>query len=608
MRLSIPRSRIGASVALFGVCAAALQLMSISPAQAHAIVERTEPRADEVVAASPEYVRMFFSEPVEIAFGAIRVYDTNATRVDTGDTEYLPGRLDAIEVRLDGELPRGTYTVTWRIISADSHPISEAFVWHVGSPGTHPQGIADELLRGGAKAGRLGGALFGVVRWVYFAALLAFMGALLFIALIWLRVNDAAVTKHREMHVRFGARWRLIVMWSWALLLAATAVSVVLQGGVAGGVSLADAASPGIVSEVLATRFGQVALVKLALLAASGALYAIVTRYKDVGVVSSRLVERPSVGSAGLQAAVPKWIFTAGAILIGGLAITPGLQGHAGTAPPVAVSLTADGLHLLALAAWIGGLVLLVGAAWPATRSLTNGDRVAALAPVVARFSNVAVVAVGVVVVTGTYQAFVEIGALGALTSTSYGWTFLAKMAVFLPLLGLGAVNNRRTKRSLERVVARGDAAHAPLGKLRRLVVAETMLAALVLAVTAGLVNLPPPGPAAATEGPLITDVRLGGANLEVLVDPNRVGANEVHLTATTPSGKPLAIKQMDVLFSLPSEELGPLEAKAHRLSPGHFVVHGNQLSVPGRWTLEVVARTDRFTEERATVEVTVDR
>lgn len=586
MKSFFPRSRLVAGVLLFAICVAALLLMNVPPARAHAIVERTEPRADQVVATSPERVRVFFSEPVEVAFGAIRVYDTNGRRVDTGETEHLPGRPDAIEVGLQAGLPRGTYTVTWRVVSADSHPVSEAFVWHLGKPGPNPLGIADELLSGGG-AGRLGGVLLGVTRWASFGALLVLMGAVLFLALVWSR----APAEYPGVQERFRARWRRTAVVSWSILLLATLASMPLQAAVAGGLPLDDALSPGILGEVLATRFGRVALAKLALLGAAAPL-----------ALTGRLETRQS-GSR-----TPRWTFVMGAALLAGLALTPGLQGHAGTTHPVGLSLAADGLHLLALATWIGGLALLVVAAWPATRSLANADRVAALAPVVARFSNVAVVAVAAVVVTGTCQAFLEIGAWRALTSTTYGWTFLAKMSVFLPLLALGVVNNRRSVPALQRAAGEGDVSRTPLTRLGRLIVVETVLAAVVLAVTAGLVNLPPARVAAGIEGPLITDVPLGGARLEVLVDPNRVGANEVHLTATTPRGEPLRIRHMEVLFSLPSEELGPIAAEGRRLAPGHFVVQGNQLSVPGTWKLEVVARSDRFTEQRAVVEIVVNQ
>jgi hypothetical protein len=63
----------------------------------------------------------------------------------------------------------------------------------------------------------------------------------------------------------------------------------------------------------------------------------------------------------------------------------------------------------------------------------------------------------------------------------------------------------------------------------------------------------------------------------------------------------------MKVRFSMPAQDIGPLTGKGTQLGPGHFVVQGNQLSVPGEWTLQIEARIDRFTNAAAEVEVTVN-
>jgi copper transport protein len=198
-----------------------------------------------------------------------------------------------------------------------------------------------------------------------------------------------------------------------------------------------------------------------------------------------------------------------------------------------------------AAAAWVGGLVVLVVAAFPAARVAPGADRQGALVPVVARFSDVALVAVGVLVVSGLLRAWAEVRALRAL-SEPYGVVLLAKLALFLPLLGLGLFNNRWLKPRIQEAGERGARA---VSTLRRAVLAEVLLAVVVVAVTALLVNLPPARVAAGVEGPFITDVRLGEHRLNVLVEPNRVGENEVHLTVTQRSGAPAPLEDMRVLF-----------------------------------------------------------
>jgi copper transport protein len=142
--------------------------------------------------------------------------------------------------------------------------------------------------------------------------------------------------------------------------------------------------------------------------------------------------------------------------------------------------------------------------------------------------------------------------------------------------------------------------------RMKRMLGAEFVLGAAVVAVTALLVNLAPARTESQVSGPFISDVRMGDDNLNVLIDPREVGENAIHLTLTDASGAPVEVRKMDVLFSLPSEGIGPLEGAGRELAPGHFVIEGRQLSLSGDWKLVVEAKIDKFTQETAEVEVTV--
>jgi copper transport protein len=525
------------------IVAAFLWAVAAPAAYGHAIVRETRPAADQVVPESPDVVLMRFNEPVEIAFGAIRVYDTNGRRVEEGRARHA-GSSSTVQVDLKPDLPDGTYTVTWRVVSADGHPIHEAFVFHVGQPGEKSEGIASELLKGEPGAGRLTSLLAGLFRFLSFATLLALGGMVAFNAFVW----------------RDERTWRW-APWALALALVSVVALFVLQGALAGGLPLGDALSGSVLSDVADTRFGLMAFVRLGALAVFGLLL--------------RLARRPAL------LAVPMLVALA----------TPGLAGHAGTTSPVAVNVIADTLHMAAAAAWVGGLALLWRVAWPALAGADAG----AIGTVVRRFSTMATAAVGLLVVTGSWRSFVEVRSLDALDA-NYGVVLLIKIGLFLPMAVLGFVNQRFLKA--------GDT--PSLAKVRRNVSAETALAVAVLVVTALLVNLPP----ARTEaggGIYQESTQLGANRLDVLVTPGQVGENEVHLTAFTPVGAPAEIDSMEVLFTLPDEGIGPIAAPGTLLAPGHFVVQGRQLSVAGRWVLEVVAKTGRFTEERTKVEVRVN-
>jgi copper transport protein len=592
-------------IALIVSAVLATLVWTSAPAGAHAIVDETDPGDDEVVAEAPREVIMRFNEPVEISFGALRVFDSNRRRVDSGEAHHVDGDASAVGVPLD-ELDEGTYTVTWRVVSADGHPIEEAFVFHVGEPGPRPQGIASRLIRGQGGSGLLESVVYGVSRFANFVALLALGGTVVFYAFAWRRPRGGLAAWPQAIEERFARRCALLVTWSWTVVVVATVANLFLQAAEAGDLALADTFNADVVKEVLDTRFGAVTVLKLALLVAGGGLWA-VTAKRGVRLIPSAggAARGPSLGAAATQADLPAWPLAASSVLVVALLATPGLAGHAATTPPVTLNIVTDVLHMMGAAAWLGGLLVLLAVAFPASRSADDGTRSSVLAPVVARFSNLALIAVGVIVATGAFRSWVEVRALRGFVDAGYGQVLLAKISVVVPLLVLGAINNRWALPRIKR--AAGDD-HGALRVLKRVVTAEVALGMIVVGLTALLVNLAPARVSAGISGPFVTDVHLGHDHLEVLVDPNQVGRNFVHLTATTPEGSPAHIKDMDVLLTMPSENVGPLRADGRRLAPGHFVVQGNQLSIAGRWSLEVVARVDKFTEERATVRFRVNQ
>jgi len=113
----------------------ALALACPAAAKAHALLEDTSPARGAQLERAPERVSFRFSEPVEAAFGSVRVYDGDGERVDRGSAEHAGGRGDAIAVDLRDGLGDGTYTATYRVISADSHPVRGGFVFTVGRGG-----------------------------------------------------------------------------------------------------------------------------------------------------------------------------------------------------------------------------------------------------------------------------------------------------------------------------------------------------------------------------------------------------------------------------------------------------------------------------------------
>jgi copper resistance protein C len=97
------------------------------PAQAHAFLDHAQPRVGATVAAAPGRLTLTFSEPIEPAFSTVKVTDAQGKRVDKGDAQ-VKGALLQVSLAAIGA---GDYTVTWRVVSTDTHVTQGDYVFHV---------------------------------------------------------------------------------------------------------------------------------------------------------------------------------------------------------------------------------------------------------------------------------------------------------------------------------------------------------------------------------------------------------------------------------------------------------------------------------------------
>jgi copper transport protein len=247
------------------------------------------------------------------------------------------------------------------------------------------------------------------------------------------------------------------------------------------------------------------------------------------------------------------------------------------------------------MAVWLGGLGTLLLAVPRATRELEPADRSRVLAASLARFPQVAFVAVAAILVTGLVQAYVYVRQLDALTETGYGRAVLAKFLLLVAILvPLGAYNRRRSVPRLKRIAAGGESPGRAGLLLRRALRAEVAMLIVILGVTAALASYAPP--VTAQSGPFSTESQFGPIQLEMTVEPASVGANEIHIYLfNAKSGAPFEpIKELKATASLPEKGISlPLEPQFS--GPGHYTVAGALLSSSGEWQLELTVRVSAF-------------
>jgi copper transport protein len=199
-------------------------LAAVPSAYAHAILQQSSPSNNSVARTSPSKVSLEFNEAVETAFGSIRVYDCGGGRVDSG--KILRPSKSSVAVKIDRKLGRGTYTVTWRVISADSHPVAGAFVFNVGKASA--SGSCRQVFN--AKTPGTVTALFKFMRALDFALILLVVGGAVALAV----VLRSAASELRSRLFRFLAGLAFGLVFVGALC-------IVLQGAER-GVSLGHGA------------------------------------------------------------------------------------------------------------------------------------------------------------------------------------------------------------------------------------------------------------------------------------------------------------------------------------------------------------------------------
>lgn len=525
----------------------AVGLVGAGTASAHAILREIEPTNGEVVDDLPAEVVLTFSEPVSLQGGSVRVLDDEAATVSgAARTEGV-----TVIVPVGPNAGTGTFTVAFEVISADSHRISGATVFHVGSAS-----LAEPVTATSESEG---------LPWWMSALAVAFgfgayAAALVAVGLWWFTVFAArTLPGESSLGGRLGGVAERAAAFGIVLLVAGLPARIARTAG--GTDALADDA---VLFANVRGPLGVAALVSAVGLAGVAAGVSSVRRSGGRGTVASAF----------------------GLVALAGFAF----EGHTRSQRPLPLMVGFDLLHLVAGAVWVGGVAGLV----LAFRARTDPP---ALAGAVSRFSAAAVWSVIAVSAAGIGMAVIVLPSLGALTSTGYGVTLIVKVALVAVVAALGGYNRRWLVPAIS-----GEGPELARGRLSRVVQVELVVLVAVLALTAALVTRSPvPSSVAAPAAPagrVETEVALTGdaGSVVISVDPAQVGTNTIELALVGPDGDPLSpIEPPVVELSERALGVGPL-----RPSGAEF-----EIPVAGDWEVTVRVRLSEFQLVSATTTIT---
>ncbi|WP_030215585.1 copper resistance CopC/CopD family protein [Streptomyces sp. NRRL WC-3626] len=393
-------------------------LAGAAPASAHAALTGSDPGQGAVVDTAPAQISLTFSEQIAVSDDAVRVLDPKGKRIDRGEPANPSGT--TYTVRLLSGLPDGTYTVAYQVVSADSHPVAGAFTFSIGAPSETTVSVSAQASDDG-----LIGWLYGFGRYVSYAGFVVMAGGAAFVLACW----------GRGAGVRAVQR---LVVSGWLALTGATLALLLLRGSYTTSGAVGDVFDLSLLGDVLQTKTGAALVSRLLLLAAAALFIAVL-----FGAYDKREDEEKRDLTFGLA--------IGGTVVAAGIAASWAMSEHASQGLQPGIAMPVDVLHLLAVAAWLGGLTTLIVALYRAPADTPVGQ------DTVQRFSRLAFGSVVTLVVTGVYQSWRQLGSWSAFTDTRYGQLLLAKIVLVALMVAAASVSRRWTARLAAGTVAVAD-------------------------------------------------------------------------------------------------------------------------------------------------------
>jgi copper transport protein len=537
--------------------------------RAHAELTTSEPAANATLATSPEELRLSFTEPIDPELAFIDLLDAGQQAIQGLGPVLISEDGVTAGVTLP-HLEPGIYTVAYQVVSTvDGHATAGIFAFVVDPTGTQ----APPAVRPGATSPSVDAPTVAA-RWLALGGALVALGSLL----LWWRARPVLGPAP-------------LATAPWALVAVAAGLAFV---GLA--VYLTLAARP-IVEAAPDRRLG----IPFDFAAPFGwTPFAIAMRVALVGSLAACLlaiVARPRTGGRH-EGTIVAVVTAATLVALGGMSMAAHAAAIGG---PAFAAL--DWVHLVAVAAWLGGLPAV---AVLARRRADDGHPVSGRGrQILRRHGRVALIAAPLVALTGLANSPLVLGDARSLVASEYGNLLLAKGTLLSVAVAIGAVNH-----FLVRGRERGR------GQIAALVGVELIVAALAVSVAATMVTIQP----AASRQPVLSSTPVNPAHLF-----GEAGPTSVHATVNLPApgnqtyqvtvtdretGTPRDDIQLVYLELVPPAGSGladrriPLTQDGSR--PDLYATSGAYMSVEGDWTVSVAVRRVGALDESATFTVPV--
>ncbi len=544
--------------------------ISIPFAAAHPFTEETIPSLTSNAPAGTSEVIVFFSEPIDIVFSEIKVFDTNGNQIDNKDTSYYEGELSLIVTT--PPLEDGVYTVSTKVLSkVDGHLVPDAFLFAAGDVVIDPSMLEFERPSELVFLPEAGARFPGLVGQTIV------LGAVIASLIIWGTQNKLAIKEELDkIEIFHHGKFMSVTGIGLMLVFISDILMIVIQ-------TIRLETSP---IDVIQTDFGMVWLARM--------IITIILLGIWFGMDRRKVLSKKNQ--------IPMLVVSLALIA------TTSLIGH-GAASGETPALVLDYIHNLVAAVWIGGIFYFIFTLLPTFSQLKETNREKMSLVLIPRFSIAFIISVGVVIITGpTLMWFLE-SDVGLITESVYGQLIIIKIAIAAIMIGLGGFFQFRVQKNAEKNFSSGKiSVHK---KLKRSLKVDAMLGIILLGVVALLTNgTLPAGEIQKVDAQEIvygfkTIEFTENTKFDIDISPFSSGTNTILVRVSNFEGNPLYdSNQVKAKISNPSKNISPIEVPMEMIKQeeGEPIEFQGELTFgfSGEWLVEIEAqRTENANESK---------
>ncbi|MEH7096550.1 copper resistance CopC/CopD family protein [Neobacillus vireti] len=503
-------------------------------AAAHAYIIKSTPSENEILNEAPKKVSIQFDETIQPSFNSIEVFDSAGKRVDQKNGRVNASNPSIIESDLNEDLSNGTYSIKWRVVSSDGHPVEGVIPFQIGNGDTEDSSTIDNESKGYTPQFDL-----IIIRWLQYVSNALFVGILFFYLFV--------LNKQLTQEVSVKDILSKLLQFSFITLCISIILSLPLQATIESGSSWSKILNLQVLREfILNSTFGElwfIQIIGLFVLSITSFLL-IKNKFKPILV----------------------WI----SFILGiGLLLSKAFTSHAASSSNVILTITLDFLHLLAASVWIGSLFVLVSLV-PLSRKIGAKEL---FFDSIKKFSKWGIILVILLTLTGFIASLSYIPNLRALLFTDYGRVLSGKILLLVLMIAFAAVNLVKGKRHREKGLASS-------------LWGELITGIIVLVLSVLLTNLPT---AMSSPGPFKETRSITGSKLTFEATPNVIGKNTFAVSLRDQKGEPMKdIEQVTLTFTSLEMDMGNDTKTLIKVQDGKYESKGMNFNMAGRWNVHV--------------------